>query len=115
MTWYKFSQNNSGGKWRYDEERGISAKVFIEADTADLANVHANYIGIYFDGCHNDIDCNCCGDRWYPVEDTSWNVMDESDVPEPDSAFTNDMMWKWMKGYEFFVHPLEGDFYGAGV
>ena len=115
MTWFEFSQNNSGGSFNYDGIAGISHRVFIEAESADDANAHALYIGIYFDGCSEDKDCSCCGDRWYPVYDDDYSKVDKSEVPEKGSVFVGTRAWKWMKGYEFFVHPLEGDFYGAGV
>jgi hypothetical protein len=63
---FHFSQNNSGGSFVYDYERGLTHQVVIEADNAKQANLQAELIGIYFDGCAKDRDCNCCGDRWYP-------------------------------------------------
>jgi len=115
MTWYEFNQNNSGGSFDYDGSRGISHKVFIEADSAALANVHANYIGIYFDGCDDGHDCHCCGARWYEVDDGDFYTVPAP--PEPGEPFDDSERWnrKWMAGYEYFIHPLEGDFYGAGA
>lgn len=91
---FTYTQNNSGGRFRYDNARGITHYVIIEAPDADTANNIARKIGLYFDGCKRGIDCECCGDRWYeqygkgdevpsmygePVEDfisrhsTKWN------------------------------------------
>lgn len=64
---YLFRQNNSGGSFRTDDKLAIN--VFIEAHNAEEANLLANDIGIYFDGCDTGNDCSCCGDRWYPVEE----------------------------------------------
>ena len=57
---YNFHQNNSGGVLTEP-----ACEVFIEADTAEEANAIGLENGIYFDGCSKDIDCDCCGDRWY--------------------------------------------------
>lgn len=57
---YHFHQNNSGGFLAEP-----ACEVFIEADTAEEANAIGLENGIYFDGCSKNIDCNCCGDRWY--------------------------------------------------
>lgn len=57
---YEFRQNNSGGFWR---EPGMS--VIIEANSSEEANVIAETKGLYFNGCEEGLDCDCCGDRWY--------------------------------------------------
>lgn len=62
---YIFDQNNSGGYWN----KILGYVVIIEAETPEKANEKAEEIGIYFDGVENDIDCECCGDRWCRVED----------------------------------------------
>ena len=61
---YIFDQNNSGGYW----DKVLGYVVIIEAETPEKANEKAEEIGIYFDGVENDIDCECCGDRWCRVE-----------------------------------------------
>ena len=60
---YTFSQNNSGGDFIINDK--VAEWVIIEADSADEANDIAEGVGIYFDGCENGYDCDCCGDRWY--------------------------------------------------
>ena len=64
---YTFRQNNSGGRFIVDIASGISEYVIIEAKDADDANRRAENIGLYFNGCDDDRDCPCCGDRWYPT------------------------------------------------
>lgn len=60
---YLYSQNNSGG---YDiENRDVACSVYIQGKDAAQANAIAENIGIYFDGVEAEIDCECCGDRWY--------------------------------------------------
>lgn len=66
---YHYSQNNSGGGFDIDEYVGIGVDVFVEADTAEEADAYAEDIGIYFDGCRAGLDCDCCGDRWYPASE----------------------------------------------
>ena len=64
---YLFDQNNSGGDFHHDSSNGIGYRVIIEADSADQANEIAENIGIYFNGCYDERDCPCCGDRWSPA------------------------------------------------
>ena len=65
---YLFNQNNSGGG--FDVDDNVSHYTIIEADSAEEANSTAITKGIYFNGCEDDLDCPCCGDRWYPVDDS---------------------------------------------
>lgn len=64
---YMFSQNNSGGAFDFDETAGIAPTVIIEALSYEDANERAEKLGLYFNGVENNIDCECCGDRWYPA------------------------------------------------
>jgi hypothetical protein len=61
--WYVFRQNNTGGRFHYDDNLG--ERVIIEAIDHKQANKRAEELGIYFNGCDEEIDCPCCGDRWY--------------------------------------------------
>ena len=65
MSFYTFDQNNSGGSFINDNN--VTNYVIIEADDYRFANIIAEDKGIYFNGCEEDIDCPCCGDRWYPA------------------------------------------------
>tara|TARA_R100000008_G_scaffold15335_2_gene7481 strand:- start:2065 stop:2379 length:315 start_codon:yes stop_codon:yes gene_type:complete len=60
---YVFHQNNSGGYFTKP------AKNIIVKDARD--EEHATEIalqaGMYFGGIEAGIDCECCGDRWYPM------------------------------------------------
>ncbi len=67
MGWFMFRQNNSGGAFFRNEE--VAKFVFIQADSAAQANHRAEKVGIYFDGVATSGDCECCGDRWYRVDD----------------------------------------------
>lgn len=62
---YEYRQNNSGGHWSFDFDKGISVLVIIEAPDAEYADFLAKRIGLYFDGCYTGSDCGCCGDRWH--------------------------------------------------
>ena len=101
--YYTFNQNNSGGIFYDRPKSGISATVIIEARSAKEANRLAEDIGIYFDGCDNGIDCECCGNRWYRVSDD-----DGYDVPSiygtPVEPGTN----RW--GSNVYLHKLDGTF-----
>lgn len=58
---FTYRQNNSGGSFILDSNRGISVYVIVEAQSSDEADHKAEYIGLYFDG---NGDCPCCGNRW---------------------------------------------------
>lgn len=118
--WYSVHQSNPGGRHMYDPRRGLSVEVYIEADNENHANTILKGLGVYFDGADHGEDCSCWGDRWSRVND--WNEVDADEVPvkdavlvrddnDEDSAFTE----KWLDDgeYEAFVHPLNGEFYGA--
>lgn len=65
--WFVFNQNNSGGRFHINDAEGIGPRVWVQATNPKQANDVAERIGIYFDGCEEDRDCPCCGDRWYRV------------------------------------------------
>lgn len=62
---FTYVQNNSGGSFRVTDD--LRQYTIVEADTADQANQKAMGLGIYFNGVRDEIDCECCGDRWYPA------------------------------------------------
>jgi hypothetical protein len=64
---YSFHQNNSGGSFITDDK--VAEYVIIEALNASHANQIAEDIGIYFNGCEDGYDCECCGDRWYEASE----------------------------------------------
>ena len=65
MSYFKFRQNNSGGAF------AGTPLVFVQADNAADANSIAQQNGVYFNGVADGVDCDCCGDRWYPVTTTT--------------------------------------------
>lgn len=65
MPYFHFTQNNSGGWFDLTDE--LTHHVIIEANTPEQANDILVSLGGYFDGCHFGVDCDCCGDRWYPL------------------------------------------------
>jgi hypothetical protein len=58
-VFYRYTQNNSGGVW-------VGAPhVVVEAANLDEAEAIAKGAGVYFDGVAAELDCECCGDRWF--------------------------------------------------
>lgn len=108
---FEFNQNNSGGEFVLDEDRGITHYVIIEALTAEHANALAEGIGLYFDG---EDDCPCCGDRW----SSAWDDKDGTDIPsiygEDVSTYISLMVWM-PPGKEIVVHYLDGRKVWRGV
>lgn len=68
MKWFEYTQNNSGGSFVEDDK--LCHRLFIEAKYATEAEFIATGMGVYFNGCEDDRDCSCCGDRWYRVDDS---------------------------------------------
>ena len=99
---YTFNQNNSGGKFRRDEQAGIGELVIIEAPNASEANSRAESIGIYFNGCNEGMDCPCCGDRWHSVSDSD---ADETPSLYGKSIYEQEIEMFWDHA---FIHYLSG-------
>ena len=102
---YTFNQNNSGGNFVIDHDRGISIYVVVECDSHDEANSVGESIGLYFGGGG---DCHCCGDRW----SRAWDDLDE--VP---SVYGEPVEGRVVKGFnidwaigenEVYVHYKDG-------
>lgn len=109
---YHFRQSNPGGSFVYDAERGLSTSVYIEADSYEEANERAKALGIYFYGVEQGLDCECCGDRWYPVRShDEIETPPKKDAPFDEEIFS--MKWEGEDRYESFVHLSDGTFYGS--
>ncbi len=100
---FTFDQNNSGGSFVRDSQRGICEYVIIEAINSDDANSRAENIGLYFNGCEDDRDCPCCGDRWYANSDKG------EDVPSLYGKPIDEMEKSWYRN-TVFVHYIDGTF-----
>lgn len=102
---YTYVQNNSGGSFVQDLDRGIAHYVIVEARTREEANSRATGIGLYFDGCAQGVDCHCCGNRW--EEQDSY---DEGEiVPSIYGKLYNEFvsMIRWMEP-DVVIHFLDG-------
>ena len=116
LKYYTFDQNNSGGVFDFDAEKGISIKVIVQARDPKEANYLATRIGLYFNG---EGDCECCGTRW--SEQYSWNGNDDgTDTP---MIYGDTAIEDWIQGSYFtrwmgpdqpevFVHKFDGTFTG---
>lgn len=112
LKYFTYDQNNSGGVFDFDADKGISAKVIVQARDAEEANFRAKRIGLYFDGYG---DCRCCGDRWYeqygdsgfetPMIFRGHTIMD---------WMNDDHFMKWMDPDkpELFIHLYDDQFMG---
>ncbi|MEE1835778.1 DUF7296 family protein [Streptomyces sp. SP17KL33] len=104
---FEFHQNNSGGGFDFDAERGISTNVIVEADDAEHANYRAKRIGLYFDGVENGDDCECCGDRWSEAWRTDGDpVPSHYGTPLDEAKYL--MKWQAEGRPETFVHYSDG-------
>jgi hypothetical protein len=103
---FHFSQNNSGGSYDFNADKGITHHVIVEAENAADANRRAEEIGLYFDG---EGDCPCCGNRW------SDQFSDEEGTEAPEvygdslEEVTPGIVWRENKP-EIAVHYLNQPF-----
>jgi len=104
MKIYQFNQNNSGGSFDVDDK--LCHRLFIESDDLDKAISIAENLGVYFDGCENGVDCECCGDRWY----RPWND-DGITFPYSYGAFTEASAKEIAKVYNAKVEVKEDEKY----
>jgi len=112
MKFFTYNQNNSGGDFWYDEKRGISTFVIIEAESASKADARAEEIGLYWDGVGSGTDCDCCGDRWHPKYDGGGDAIPSVyGVPVHFLTVKNELS-RWQSGYECFVHYADGRIIG---
>lgn len=94
---FLYDQNNSGGSFDIDDEKGIGPSVWIEANDKRQANARATEeLGIYFCGVEAGIDCECCGDRW----SSPWSEDGETEV----EISKYDFYWH----DTVYVHRLDG-------
>ena len=82
---YTYSQNNSGGYYRYDTFDGVAEYIVVEAPNVKRANL------IFWDIVKNHKEyCECCGTRWSDYSP------DEGEVPmyynKPLSEAYNDIV-----------------------
>ena len=105
MAFFDFHQNNSGGSFDHDPKRGIGYSVIIEAATPAEANERALAIGLYFDGCEQGLDCDCCGDRWYE----QWESHSGTEQPE---MYGKPPTGGW--GIPSYIHYADGRVVVAG-
>ena len=111
--WFEYSQNNSGGSHVYDDNRGLSEWVFIEADSAKEADEYAESIGIYFNGVDDDMDCGCCGDRWHPQASWYGSEDDGKTFDELRDTIEIVLKYRWREnGNAIYIHFKDGSFIG---
>ena len=100
---FTFSQNNSGGYFVEDEERGVNECVIVEADTAEAAIERLHEIGADVDGFWSF--CSCCGERW-----NEW--LDDDDGTESPELYNTPIEKQTAQMFRkaAFVHYADGNF-----
>ncbi len=97
MKFYRYHQNNSGGRLLVSEQDGITSNVWVEARNARIANALFDIIAEdYRSGCP------CCGTRWDAASED-----DGEDEPQTEDWYS------WEKGKycvpaATVVHYLDG-------
>ncbi len=93
---FTVGQNNSGGIFDHDHDKGVGYKICVEAvdethAKARLREIIESYPASY--------DCPCCGDRW-----SLW--FDDDDGTEEPEAYGKPLTGGW--GTPAYVHYLDG-------
>ena len=97
---FLYRQNNSGGC--FDQDENVDVNVIIEAKSKYESNRIAEDIGIYFDGVIKGMDCSCCGDRWYRLEE---NDLETVYIFETVEEYKNSNIGKY--DYYFILEDLK--------
>lgn len=100
MKWFEFSQNNSGGGFHVDEM--VTHRVFIQAPTEEEAEKKAFALGVYYDGVYKGVDCDCCGDRWYPPSELKLTKLDMT-IEEYAKFLKNNYGWCNPDAYIYYA------------
>lgn len=66
MPFFTYSQNNSGGSFVTNDR--VCQYVIVEANNVAEADTVAEGLGVYFDGVETGVDCDHCGNRWWPAD-----------------------------------------------
>lgn len=101
---YTFRQSNTGGS--FDVDDNLAHFTIVEAENYSNANIIAEDIGIYFNGCEKELDCSCCGDRWEELNE--WDKGTEEPMIYGKRA---EEYWHGISSikYEYRIHYLNGD------
>lgn len=106
MKFYTYTQNNSGGSFDVDEN--VAHYVIIEAENSDDADMIAEGVGVYFDGCSKGMDCECCGDRWYSAYregSESPQIYGDDPIKEVGGMFNKQVIIYYKSGKKEHLKP----------
>lgn len=95
--WFRYRQNNSGGKHRNDP-----FALIVKATDHKQANEKAKE-HIYFNGCEDGTDCSCCGDRWYEKYDSDIDGYEVFTTKEEAVSEARECAEGWIKDPEIRV------------
>ena len=85
---YEVCQNNSGGSFDVDDK--VCRNLYIEAKSEEDATSIAEGLGCYWNGVDEGMDCPCCGDRWYGVN--------EIDLSQINTKWDGYEIEQWLDG-----------------
>lgn len=103
MAFFMWNQNNSGGHFAVNDD--LTWRVVIEADTYQQAEQKAFEFGVYYNGCDDDIDCSCCGDRWYEGEELDEGHLKGRTLEEYLQEYADAYGWE---DPSIIIHYLDG-------
>jgi len=112
---FHIDQNNSGGSFTVNDK--LCHRLFIEAADSREANRIARDLGCYWNGCDEGMDCECCGDRWYPASNSvditkGWEAsILHSDNKKP----LQESVDAWNKKYSSYDLEIEPKWENASV
>jgi hypothetical protein len=114
MNFYHYRQNNSGGAFIVSET--LCHHLFIEADNEHIANEKAVSLGVYFDGCENGMDCQCCGDRWYTPDLINLQILSTAykinfaTIEDFAQYYANEHKWTTPEARVFYANGTISEF-----
>ena len=100
---YTYRQNNSGGNFIVNSD--VTVTVIVEATDTEHADRRAEEFGIYFNGVNDDIDCECCGDRW----SSAWEGTETPEVyGQPVESYEARFQFTGSNEPSIYVYYLDG-------
>lgn len=97
---YEVNQNNSGGYFVVNDY--LCHRLFIEADSYADAKLKAEEFGCYWNGVTENIDCPCCGDRWFSIDEVDLEELKEYFILDHTSKKS---WWKKVGSYRVIEPP----------
>ena len=102
MSYYQFTQNNSGGEYKGPFIVIIEAN---DVEDADYFAIKKTNECVYFGGVSKGLDCGCCGNRWDRASD--YSKLEAIDLESIETEIRDQYSDKYWRGKEIEVYTKD--------